>query len=859
MSEAIATDLQTPQSIPRVSQADREADELGFWSLRTLAIARAQAASGKVWTDYNLHDPGVTLLEAVCYALTELVYRADFDVADHLCGEDGAIDSDRQALFPPEEIFPCRATTAADIRRTLLDRDPKIREARLARAARVGSPHGFGLHRLRLLPTQAGEAAFKAAVSRAWDAYRQQRGLGEDLDEDVALITLRECSLVLDAEVGGARDPADVLAEILDVCADFIAPLPAVQDPRELRLAGRSLEAVFTGPPMVSGYIDEAGLSQSVGAMAASALRGRPDQISLSDLRVRLLAVEGVVDVNRLSLDFDPREDVEADDAVGVTRSGQVLTWNGALDVPVLKLPWSDTSEAAIARREVPLPGITLRRRGAPFEPDGGEVAARYADLRAGHGPRRGRAELEPAEVEPPPRGVFRPAEAYSSISQLFPPLYGLGEPTAPRATDDRAPDGAGQFRTYLALFDQMLANGASQLRHIRDLFTSRVVDGRGRRLPTQWPDLLEDGSVPGIEALYGEHSLETVKRRIFEPYDDVVERRHQVLDYLLALYGEVFAQNTLSQFLDFLDSRERSEVLVDNKAAYLRELVILSRDRAGGFDYGVPLWQDRRVTPPPTPGPQLRIALLLGFVDPHARSLTSHLARHRRRLTVAPFIPSGEPAKVAHADHRALSWPEARRPALTEAEALEALGTPHAPPAALFQYAVDRRRYRWCAEEAGGQLLLQDDAGTFWDLGHYGSERRAGQVAAWLRRHMLGLTVASEGLHLVEHILLRPRAEPKDTRDLALKVTLVAPSWTARTVRPAFRNFASETARINCPAHLAIRCLWLGLDEMAHFEEAFARWTEALRKYCVDGGDDAALDAAAEDVLRLIEPAWAD
>ncbi len=851
--------LQAPQSIPRVSQADREADELGFWSLRALAIARTQAASGKVWTDYNLHDPGVTLLEAVCYALTELVYRADFDVADHLCGEDGEIDSHRQALFPPDEIFPCRATTAADIRRILLDRDPKLREARLVRPARPDSPHGFGLHRLRLLPTEPGDKAFKAAVSRARAAYRQQRGLGEDLDEHVGLIAAREGSLVLDAELGGARDPADVLAEILDVCADFIAPLTIVQDPRELRLAGRSLESVFSGPPMVSGFIDEAQLSQYVGAMAASALRGRPDQISFSDLRVRLLAIEGVVDVNRLSLDFDPREDAQADDAEGVRRRGQVLSWNGARAAPILKLPWSGSTDEAIARREVPLQGIILRRRGKVFEPDGVEVAARYADLRAGHGPRRGRTELEPAEVEPAPRGVFRPAEAYSSISHLFPPLYGLGQPAGPRTADDRTADGVGQFRTYLALFDQMLANGASQLRHVRDLFTSRVVDERGRRLPTQWPDLLGDGSVQGIEALYGDHSPETLTRRIFEPYDDVIERRHQVLDYLLALYGEVFAQNTLSQFLDFLDSRERSEVLVDNKAAYLRDLVILSRDRAGGFDYGVPLWQDRRARPPPTPGPQLRIALLLGFVDPHARSLTSQLTRHRRKLTVAPFIPTGAPVKVAAADHRALSWPEARRPALTEDQALEALGTPHAPPAALFQYGVDRRRYRWSSDGEGGQLLLQDDLGTFWDLGHYGSERQAGQVAAWLRRHVLGLTVASEGLHLVEHILLRPRKASTDTRDLALKVTVVAPGWTARAHRDAFRSFAAETARINCPAHLAIRCLWLDLEEMAEFEAAFARWTEALCQHCEDDGDDAALNDAAKAVLRLVEPAWAD
>ncbi len=38
-----------------------------FSSLRQEGIALVQALSGGTWTDYNLHDPGVTILEALCY------------------------------------------------------------------------------------------------------------------------------------------------------------------------------------------------------------------------------------------------------------------------------------------------------------------------------------------------------------------------------------------------------------------------------------------------------------------------------------------------------------------------------------------------------------------------------------------------------------------------------------------------------------------------------------------------------------------------------------------------------------------------------------------------------------------------
>lgn len=51
-------------------------ESLDFENLRERGIKITQALSGGVWTDYNLHDPGVTILEILCYALTDVSYRA---------------------------------------------------------------------------------------------------------------------------------------------------------------------------------------------------------------------------------------------------------------------------------------------------------------------------------------------------------------------------------------------------------------------------------------------------------------------------------------------------------------------------------------------------------------------------------------------------------------------------------------------------------------------------------------------------------------------------------------------------------------------------------------------------------------
>jgi hypothetical protein len=86
-----------------------------------------QQLSGAIWTDYNEHDPGVTTLEQICYALTELSYRAEFKLADLLTDpRSGRIDTRRQALFVPRRILPSAPVTLDDYRKLIIDRVPGV-------------------------------------------------------------------------------------------------------------------------------------------------------------------------------------------------------------------------------------------------------------------------------------------------------------------------------------------------------------------------------------------------------------------------------------------------------------------------------------------------------------------------------------------------------------------------------------------------------------------------------------------------------------------------------------------------------------------------------------------------------------
>jgi hypothetical protein len=58
-----------------INRHPSENPSLNFNQLRSEGMDHIRKLSGKIWTDHNLHDPGITTLEVLCYALTDLGYR----------------------------------------------------------------------------------------------------------------------------------------------------------------------------------------------------------------------------------------------------------------------------------------------------------------------------------------------------------------------------------------------------------------------------------------------------------------------------------------------------------------------------------------------------------------------------------------------------------------------------------------------------------------------------------------------------------------------------------------------------------------------------------------------------------------
>ncbi len=104
-----------------ISAKPSEKDSMNFDALKKTGLDYIQRVAGKIWTDFNVHDPGLTTLEILCYAISDLGYRANFDIKDLV-----ATDPQSNAaptFFTARQVLTNAPFTVNDYRKLLIDVD----------------------------------------------------------------------------------------------------------------------------------------------------------------------------------------------------------------------------------------------------------------------------------------------------------------------------------------------------------------------------------------------------------------------------------------------------------------------------------------------------------------------------------------------------------------------------------------------------------------------------------------------------------------------------------------------------------------------------------------------------------------
>ena len=109
-----------PSVIIRNPQREPSQD---FDTLRQAGLKFIEDLAHELWTDYNPHDPGITLLEVLCYGITDLGYRTGHDVKSLLTRTVNGVPTSVGSFHSASRILASGPVTFLDLRKILVDID----------------------------------------------------------------------------------------------------------------------------------------------------------------------------------------------------------------------------------------------------------------------------------------------------------------------------------------------------------------------------------------------------------------------------------------------------------------------------------------------------------------------------------------------------------------------------------------------------------------------------------------------------------------------------------------------------------------------------------------------------------------
>lgn len=148
----------------------RDKENNAYANLLRQALADIQILSGNRWTDFNAHDPGVTILENALYALTETQYHLQFPFETYLSKTKYA----QFGLFPAERIAATSPVTPADYERFICENIKEVENCRVTISDK-------GKYIIQAV-TDADKEAVRKQI---FELYHANRNLCEALDNIV--------------------------------------------------------------------------------------------------------------------------------------------------------------------------------------------------------------------------------------------------------------------------------------------------------------------------------------------------------------------------------------------------------------------------------------------------------------------------------------------------------------------------------------------------------------------------------------------------------------------------------------------------------------------------------------------------
>jgi hypothetical protein len=753
-------------------------------------LTTIQKMAGDKWTDYNIHDPGVTILEQLCYALTELGYRANFNFEDLLASQaqtNNTPEKESDTFYTAATILHSAPVTIKDYRKGMIDRIYGLRNIWIEPlnvskkqsqidgvylAFAEASPDAF--NRNDKIKYESQKQELKKNI---WHYITEHTNLGEAFEKVIILESIK-VQIEANIELAYEADVDEVHANVMFTLGKSMTRPMAFQKLQTLIDGGKHINDIFEGPKMGIGFVDDHQLAKKVQVLYAATF--------LSAIR----PIDGILFVQSL---FISDEENPTPSHIKYININQIPMLGNVID---------DTKQP-----------IKYFKRKKPVEPNIERVEKILKALKV-KDQIENNYDKSSYNDFPIPKGRKKNIGSYYSFQNHFPAIYGLGKLGLPMHMNKEKKMAVMQLKGYLMFFDQIMANYFAQLENFSGLFSldknvSRSYFGgtiSELKDINKMVDFLGDERENDFDTF-----LKKIVKKALSAIDDFDDRRNRFLDHLLARFGERIANYGISNFNTYHLDKENKKRQLDIKINLLKYMVDVSKNRAQSFDYGRLYWGNDN-----TSSMEKKIKILLGlppknrflakqnqlewkqydhkrpfdFINIFSKLHASRISLVDSELfdvsTINGTVPVNDSViNAITVDHEMLldifkngklSVIELRMEGvhkhilLYNKETDESIQESYQQKLlddvlCLFRSAENKQKMYWMPGEDENYVFefnnIYDKLSKVWkQIGIFDTHQDAMHAGKMLFSHVRNMHMQSEGFYLVDHILLRPRSE---------------------------------------------------------------------------------------------------
>lgn len=748
----------------------RQPEDDLFADLQKRTLDELQHLSGNVWTDYNPHDPGVTIADIANYALTELAYKLGFDLEDYLADNDGRYPVEKYGLFTDNEVYPVSAVTEDDYRKLILAHFPVIENVKVETDCEQGIYH----FRLRLSPFFKGPDI----TERVRRFFHKHRNLCENVGE----VTIEEPKNLLfsaDMEIESEADATDVLVQVFYTTMQYLAGSVKIEPKPQDGFAVLPPEEWYDGP---------------VGDLRVVIPEQKNTETELYHI---LTGIDGVKGFKTCYFYED------TPDGVCDYRRKNDFKSVYKLDIPndlslikVLK----GNEEVAIDsdRFKEKLHAIYFTKSTSRIRFFMQERDRQNGDFM--------RALLDDTMREAEYRDVYE----HYPIENDLPRCYRTNEGDFTRKMTDAEKAQIRNFGSYLEMFDLVMERGLKGLDNLKALLSLRELSANTTKSKTLSRQRL-------------------TMRKNNDRFRDITEVKYRYLDFIDSLYGVDSDQKWMREFGGY---GETADDYLLRRMKFLRALPELTRDRFKAADIMegrsvgnvavvkryisllLGLHNNELVSVGNILPSHNLILMSEGQKGKHLRDRLNSMLIDEKMLNEDAVIPIEPDEPPTTEDEKLAKYEELRRDMPIFNTNLISGG--------LFRGGINLNCYKLVQLEREYLLVFRNEEDNEWmNLGRSDNRVKLNGWANTLRRYLQELNSLCEAVYVIEKSLFDP-AEP-------FTVAMVFTGWTARTHSPRFRDVCAQLVRSMLPAHLKMETYWLNAPQMQYFEECYHRWRDGL------------------------------